>query len=701
MSAEVLNEAVALLLQGQLNSAWERLQHLAPHCAQTPEYWFWLAWMAWQTGHPAETSACLQTLTRSWQGSLAEALWRQIPPEEGAMVLALLLGEEARNAFEPDFWRCLLDDLEAHFPLEDALLARLWRFELERDWKSQAELEAELHADPTWIEGWHLLAAHQLMQGQSAAARQTWQDLRQRAPHFLPAQVALGHLALQAGQVQAALDAYQGALAVQPQQPELHYQLGRLYLSVLEPERAREHLHLANQQDPGHPLRQLQEDLAYPPLVETEAEAQALLQRLQRVAQARQQSIPLQNCLADLARGGMEPLFDLNYLGPPEEAVRSDFADIFILPQAPRWSERSAEALHLGVLVTPGHEGLFLFGSRVLLAELVRAGLQVRLFCFPASAAAFRVWTQQAGVQLEVLPHELKAAIAQVQARGCDLIYYWESGTDPLNYFLPFFQLAPVQLTSWGSVATTGNPRMQAFLSTPALDPPGNEAYYREHLLRLPALPLLYGPGMLVAEPHSRLDLGLPAEGMLLGSPHNPLKYSLAYLQAVKAILEQVPSARLVLMESRHPTWTGAVRQRVERVLGAQVGQVIWRERLPAEVFLALCQHLDLVLDPFPYGAGKLAFECLGLGVPMLTCPGRRLRGRIVAAAYAQMGHTRLVAADPQAYVKMAVALLHDPLALQAHREVLQLLRPRLQQHPAVLPGLLSALAQLAEGSQR
>src|SRR5690606_1580090 len=128
------------------------------------------------------------------------------------------------------------------------------------------------------------------------------------------------------------------------------------------------------------------------------------------------------------------------------------------------------------------------------------------------------------------------------------------------------------------------------------------------------------------------------AEQLLLGCLHNPLKNDDGWLAALQAIVAQLPEARVLILESAHPVWTAALKQRVTASLGPQAAQLIWLPRQSPDRFLALVQHLDLHLDPFPFGSGKLAFEALGLGTPMLTLPGQQFRGRIVATAYQQMG---------------------------------------------------------------
>ena len=694
MSRQLWNQALDLHFRGDFLAAWQVYQRLAQTETAYSEYWLCLALLAWQTGHKSEASSCLQTALKIWSGGIT--LWSKISADLMPVLLDCLL--EARLDLPFAHLMPVLVDLEPR--LEHQLRLRLWRFFLKQGLRTDEDLCAACRRDQNWIEGQHLLAKLFLQAGKLQAALQIWQQIRDQHPAFLPAQIALGHLALQRGDHDGALRTYLGVLSQNPEQAEVHYQVGRLYLSLLNMDQARKHLQAATRLAPERKLWQIQQKMAYLPVVFEAEQSQKELARLSEQALQLRQSVALETCLQDISRGGIEPLFDLNYLGLSETALRHDFADIFVLPDFPRWSGRSRSQLSLGVVLTPGHEGLFLFGNSGVLGGLAQAGVDLVVFCWPSSQTLLCVWAESVGIDLVVVGPEVQQAISTIQKRACEIIYFWESGTDPINYFMPFFQLAPIQCTGWGSVATTGNPRMNGFLSTETLDPPGNEAHYRERLIRLPVLPMLYTSEMIVPSRLKRNDLGLP-EGLLIGSPHNPMKYSRGYLEAIRAILEQLPQAYLVMIESRHPAWTEALYPYIKKVLGAQCSQLIWLKRLPGPDFLALCTMLDLVLDPFPFGAGKLTFECLGLGIPMLTLPSRYLRGRIVFAAYAQMGYDRLIALSPGDYVQKAVDVLKDPLALGAHKEVIQVLKPHLMAHPEVVPGLLAALMHLRTSPRR
>ena len=84
------------------------------------------------------------------------------------------------------------------------------------------------------------------------------------------------------------------------------------------------------------------------------------------------------------------------------------------------------------------------------------------------------------GLNFAVFDNALARAIRQIHAAACDLIYYWEVGSDALNYFLPFARLAPVQCTSHGSMITTGIPAIDYFYSSGLMETGTADDHYSE-----------------------------------------------------------------------------------------------------------------------------------------------------------------------------------------------------------------------------
>lgn len=81
-------------------------------------------------------------------------------------------------------------------------------------------------------------------------------------------------------------------------------------------------------------------------------------------------------------------------------------------------------------------------------------------------------------VRIVTFPNGLKAAVERIRETACDVLYYWEVGSDAMNYFLPFARLAPLQCTSHGSQITTGNPAVDYFFSSSLIEP----SHYTERL---------------------------------------------------------------------------------------------------------------------------------------------------------------------------------------------------------------------------
>lgn len=689
----LFSQARQLHAEHQLPAAWAAYEAAAAELHKLPEYWFWLAVLAWQTGHTEMAGQCLNEIQNHWRGGWPQD-WKPLSPEQEVAIMVMLDACPLPPALLLQIEHALL----AYPALSGSHRAQIWYRWLESGLATDAALAEDSRQRPNWWQGKDLLASYYLFQGQAATASRIWQALLAQHPDFAEGYAQIGHCELSLGRYDQAMSYYQESLQLQPRQPLLHYHLGRLQLSQLAIDKARSAFEQASALAPQNLLWRFQRDWAYPPLPPLQTDRAQLCRQLLQTASAYQQRIPLVEASDILRTSSVEPCFDINYLTEADGPVRRAFADMFVLPAPPRWGP-PANTLRIGLVVTPDQEKLFLFGNDLLWTEMAQTGLEITLFCLQRSRPLLQAWAENAGITLQTVSPVLEQAASQIQAFGLDLVYFWESGTDAFNYLLPFYQLGRVQFTSWGSVSTTANPRMQYFLSTESLDPPGSDSHYREKLIRLPALPLVYSNTQIQASGRAFRGTLLPEQAVLLGAPHNLLKFSPDFLAALAEILQGAAQVRLVVCESLIPAWNAAIKEQMAQIMGAAATQVIWLPRLPAPDFLALLRQLDLVLDPFYFGSGKLTFEALGLGCPMLTWPGQRLRGRIVAAAYQQIQYTPLICESRADYVRKALELSQQPAALQLHRQAIIQRREYLMRHPQALTGWLEALGTMAARS--
>ncbi len=231
---------------------------------------------------------------------------------------------------------------------------------------------------------------------------------------------------------------------------------------------------------------------------------------------------------------------------------------------------------------------------------------------------------------------------------------------------------APVQVAYLlGHGYSSGLSAMDVFLSDDVLTPPGAEAWFSEHIARLPRIPLAYAP-----------PDGMPPVGPLpaLASSHVTFGYfgrldrlTDDVVAAWARILLAVPESRLVL--NNRPLRERAFRDLVAARFAAHG---IGRDRLqliataPQPRTWAAYGGIDIALDPFPHNAGTTTIEALWLGVPVVSLAGRPSVGRFGAMILHAIGMDEWVTDDTDGYVARAVAAAADLAGLVAIRERLR-----------------------------
>lgn len=228
---------------------------------------------------------------------------------------------------------------------------------------------------------------------------------------------------------------------------------------------------------------------------------------------------------------------------------------------------------------------------------------------------------------------------------------------------------APVQVSTLGYPATTGNPAVDVRLVDELSDPEGNEAWCTERLVRLERCAWCFSaPDRIAAS--GRDDAG----PVRFGSFNNLAKTTPAVLDVWAAVLARVPGSTLTLKNGAFVD-----EETRERVGGELVGRGVERERLrllaPTENaagHLAAYHDLDIALDTFPYAGTTTTCEALWMGVPVVALAGVLHAGRVGVSLLGAMGLEELVAEDRGAYVEIAASLAADGDRLASLRATLR-----------------------------
>jgi predicted O-linked N-acetylglucosamine transferase (SPINDLY family) len=318
--------------------------------------------------------------------------------------------------------------------------------------------------------------------------------------------------------------------------------------------------------------------------------------------------------------------------------------------------------LRVGLVSADLHRHSVAFFLESLLGYAGRASSE--LFAYSASRVADAVTARIRPFFREfreIVALDDAAAAALVRADAIDVLVDLGGHTQGNRLGVFARRPAPVQMTYLGYPNTTGLTTIDYRISDAWSDPPGRaDAWHTERLLRLPSGFLCYRP------PEDSPEVA-PAPSTLghpptFGSFNALAKLSERTLALWGRLLRETPEARLLVKQSflsdaesrasfeRRLAQHGFPRERVE-LLGHVAG---------LDAHLAAYARVDVALDSFPYHGTTTTCDALWMGVPVVTLAGEAHVSRVGVSLLSRMGAQAQIAADDDAYVAGARALLRD-----------------------------------------
>jgi predicted O-linked N-acetylglucosamine transferase (SPINDLY family) len=291
-----------------------------------------------------------------------------------------------------------------------------------------------------------------------------------------------------------------------------------------------------------------------------------------------------------------------------------------------------------------------------------------------------------------------------IRADALDVLVYPELGMHGTSFALAALRLAPVQCVGWGHPVTSGHPTIDVFFSCAAMEPPDAAGHYTERLVPLPGIGTTYARPAVPAAA-ARAPFGLPEGVPLLLCPQSLFKIHPDNDALFARVLAAAPAARLVVFEGRHPALTAKYRARLAVAFTREDVRI--DERL---IVLPQCGHddymrvnaaCDAMLDTLRWSGGNTSLDALAAGLPIVTLPGRFMRGRQSAGMLALAGIDGLVAGDQDDYVGIAARLALDPAWRVARAADIRVAAGRLFDDPEPVRALSGVFEALVHGDAR
>lgn len=393
------------------------------------------------------------------------------------------------------------------------------------------------------------------------------------------------------------------------------------------------------------------------------------------------------------------------YQGYNEKPLMEAFAASFrrSLPPGPSIPTRAALAtgrsLRVGCISHFFYEHSVMRCFADLLLELNQAPFELHLIAASPLlsdgltrelSAGASSWTQLHG--------NLPAQLEQIRRLALDISIFTDTGLDPHSYLLAQYRHAPLQLLLPGQPVTSGLSSFSGFLSDVHSEPPDAASHYTEPLIRLSQLPSIYRPPRRPARFLSRAALGLPDARLYL-CPAQAFKLHPEMDPALLGILRTDPGARLILLDLTPNSLMRQVQQRLQAQLPDRLGsRILVLPRLDPTGFSSLLAAVDVVLESFPFSSYNTLMAAFAVGTPVVTLPGRFLRGRYCLGLYRQMGLESAPIADSiGAYAELAVRIAQDARYRQRLQTRILAACPKIFANRAVGQELRDLLLELAK----
>ncbi len=232
---------------------------------------------------------------------------------------------------------------------------------------------------------------------------------------------------------------------------------------------------------------------------------------------------------------------------------------------------------------------------------------------------------------------------------------------------------APVQMTWLDYLCTTGLTAMDYRITDAVTDPPGNEAFHSEKLLRLPNTQWCWQPD--VDAPDVAVPPAVRRGHVTFGSFNNAQKLTDRTLALWRQLLDAIPNAKLRVAGIPD----GVTRTRVFDALACDASRVVFLPRISLVDYRASFAEVDIALDPTPFSGATTTLDALWQGVPVLTLPIARSCSRSTASLLTALKLTDWIASDEVDFVARAQRLATDRLGLSALRATM---RDRLRASP-------------------
>ena len=256
----------------------------------------------------------------------------------------------------------------------------------------------------------------------------------------------------------------------------------------------------------------------------------------------------------------------------------------------------------------------------------------------------------------------VEAWVSALRAWAPDVVFFPDIGMNRITQAVAALRHAPVQVAAWGHPVTTGLDTIDYFLSADACEPDDAAEHYVERLIRLPRLGCYLDPPSNYARAAADMDADREFRFVCVQSAD---KLHPGHDALFARILKANPRARLdILCSAKASATAAALAARMQQEFSHHGVDFERRcrvhARLPLDAYYRFLDEADACLDSLDFSGGITSLDALWRELPIVTLPGALMRGRQTYGMLRLLELDELIAADADAYVRIATRLVQE-----------------------------------------
>ncbi|HYX12799.1 MAG TPA: glycosyltransferase [Nostoc sp.] len=330
--------------------------------------------------------------------------------------------------------------------------------------------------------------------------------------------------------------------------------------------------------------------------------------------------------------------------------------------------------------------------------EYISRDFEVILYSLSQTGHRLEQYCQLCANSFKLLPQELSAQVKTIRADDVDILFIATNVTAVTNQIclLGTHRLARIQVTSGGSVVTTGMRNMDYYISGTLTDPsPAAQNHYQEKLVKLEGSAHCFSYGTEEEKLTTRFErdsLKIPEDAVVFISGANYFKTVPELIETWAKIISRVENSVLVLLPFG-PNWLNNYPKTefinhlnsifskyglgTERLIVLDPQPVPDRDDMKEYYKIA-----DIYLDSYPFAGTTSLVEPLQVNLPVIARQGNSFRSAMGAAMVQALDVPDLVADSEESYIQLAIALGTDP---ELRQQKSAQIKERMQDNPSFL----------------